>query len=279
MLTKPRIVLLLLVTTWGAMLVAGKHAPPIGLTLWTMLGGALSASSANTLNMYIERERDLLMERTKNRPLPAGRLAPQHALIFGLVTGVLSFVVLTWGVNLLAAILATIGLLSYVFLYTWWLKPRSVHNTLAGGIAGATPPLVGWAAVTGNVDLSAMLLFAVIFFWELPHTWALATIRHDDYARSGILMMPVVKGLESTRRQSFIYSLLMVAASLGLYFTGALGLVYLVTAIVLGIGFMRSVWIYMREDGLEASRQLFRFSLLYLSALFLVMVLDTVLPW
>lgn len=277
-LTKPRIIVLLLVTTWAAMLVAARQAPPAGLTLLTMLGGALSAGSANTLNMYLERDRDQLMDRTRNRPLPSGRLAPVNALVFGIVLGVLSFVILAVGVNLVAALLATAGLLSYVFMYTWWLKPRSVHNTLAGGIAGAMPPLVGWAAITGRVDLAAVFLFAIVFFWELPHTWALATLRLDDYARAGFPMMPVVAGLPSTRRQSMFYSIIMVASSLGLYFTGTLGWLYLAAAVLLGGGFLYSAWRYLRDEGMGAAKLLFRYSTLYLAFLFFAMVVDAVLP-
>lgn len=277
LLMKPRIVFLLLVTTWAGMVVAGGKIPGAGITLLTMVGGGLSAGAANAFNMYIERDRDRLMERTSRRPLPAGRLSPRNALIFAFTAAAASVIILGFGVNWLAAALATAGLLAYVVLYTWWLKPSSVHNTFFGGIAGAMPPAVGWAAVAGSLDTAALLLFAVIFFWQLPHTWALAVWRLDDYSRAGFPMMPVVAGVESTRRQSMVYTLLMVASSLGLYFTGALGWLYLAAAVALGAGFIAGTVKFMTDDDPRAASGLFKYSTIYLFALYVVMVADALM--
>lgn len=276
-LMKPRIVFLLLVTTWAGMVVAGGKIPGALLTLLTMVGGGLSAGAANAFNMYIERESDRLMERTSRRPLPSGRLAPRNALIFASTAMAASIVILGFGVNWPAAILATLGLLAYVLLYTWWLKPSSVHNTFFGGIAGAMPPVVGWAAVTGTVDVGALLLFAVIFFWQLPHTWALAVWRLDDYSKAAFPMMPVVVGIDSTRRQSMAYAILMVISSLGLFFTGTLGWIYLVAATALGVGFIAGTIKFMTDDSPAAAAGLFKYSTIYLFVLYMAMVADALI--
>ena len=203
-LTKPRVISLLLVTTAATMFVADS-SPPIGLVLATLLGGYLAAGGAGAINHFIERDIDARMSRTSRRPLPSGRVAPRQALWFGIVLGALSFALFAVAVNMTAAWLAMAGLLGYVFVYTMWLKPRTTQNIVIGGAAGAVPPLVGWAAATGGLEPSAFYLFAIVFYWTPPHFWALALLIKDEYARTGIPMLPVVDGETETRRQILLY--------------------------------------------------------------------------
>ena len=209
LLTKPRIVVLLLITGFAAMWVAAGGPPPPGVTVVTMVGLAMSCGAANAINMWYDRDIDAIMTRTQRRPLPAGRLTPAQALRFGVVTGVLSFLVLLT-VNLLTALLATAGLLFYVLVYTMWLKRSTVHNIVIGGAAGAAPPLVGWAAVTGRLDWAALVMFLVVFVWTPPHFWALALFRGEDYERAGVPMLPVVRGERAAKWQILFYSLLLI---------------------------------------------------------------------
>jgi heme o synthase len=276
LLTKPRIIELLLVTTVPTMFIAARGVPSAWLMAATLFGGALSAASANVLNCYLDRDIDALMRRTARRPLPAHRVEPADALRFGLVLGVAGFVWLWATVNLLSAALATAAILFYVFVYTIGLKRRSTQNIVIGGAAGAVPVLVGWSAVTGRVDLPALVLFAIIFYWTPPHFWALSLRYKDDYAAAGVPMLPVVRGARETSTQILYYTVLLVAVTLLLYPAGRMGALYLAAAVVLGGAF---IWraLELRRDltGGRAIR-LFSFSNTYLALLFFAMAVDAV---
>ncbi|MBI4277612.1 MAG: protoheme IX farnesyltransferase [Armatimonadetes bacterium] len=273
-LTKPRIVVLLLLTAFAAMWMASRGAPERGLALATLLGGALAAGSANAVNCYLDRDIDALMARTRTRPLPAGRVRPERALAFGIVLGMASFGILAGRVNLLSAILAQFALLFYVAVYTRWLKRSTPWNIVVGGAAGAIPPVVGWAAVTGRIDLAAVALFAIIFLWTPPHFWALALMRVDEYRRAGIPMLPVVKGEESTRRQIVAYSWVLVAVTLSLTPLRVTGSTYLVAALLLGAGFIARAREAQSDPSPRTARRLFGFSMVYLALLFVAMAVD-----
>jgi heme o synthase len=273
-LAKPRIIPLLLVTALGGMMMAERGWPSTGLVVLTLLGGALAAAGAGAINCWIDRDLDGEMLRTRRRPLPDGRIAPGHALLFGIVLGLAAFVLLAFWVNVLAATLAISGLLFYVFVYTLWLKRSTVQNIVIGGAAGAVPPVVGWAAVTHRVDLTAIYLFAVIFLWTPPHFWALALRLKADYARAQVPMLPVVRGEAAARRQILLYTLLLVAVTLMVVVTGALGLLYLAGAVLLGGGFIGLALVNLRSRRQRWSRLLFDYSIAYLGLLFAVMVAD-----
>jgi heme o synthase len=276
LLTKPRIIELLLVTTVPTMFIAARGVPSPWLMAATLFGGALSAASANVLNCYLDRDIDALMRRTARRPLPAHRVEPGDALRFGLVLGVAGFVWLWATVNLLSAVLATSAILFYVFVYTIGLKRRSTQNIVIGGAAGAVPVLVGWSAVTGRVDLPALVLFAIIFYWTPPHFWALSLRYKDDYAAAGVPMLPVVRGAKETSTQILYYTVLLVAVTLLLYPAGRMGALYLAAAVALGGAFIwRALELRRDLDGRRAIR-LFSFSNTYLALLFGAMALDAV---
>jgi heme o synthase len=274
-LTKPRVISLLLVTTAATMFVADP-SPPVGVLLATLVGGYLAAGGAGAINHYIERDIDARMSRTSRRPLPSGRIEPRNALAFGIVLGLASFVLFALAVNLTAALLALAGLLGYVFVYTLWLKPRTTQNIVIGGAAGAVPPLVGWAAAAGSLDPSAFYLFAIVFYWTPPHFWALALLMKDDYARTGIPMLPVVDGEAETRRQVLLYGWLLAAITALPLAGGLFGAIYGVAALVLGAVFLGlCVRLYRRADRRSAAL-LFHYSLLYLALLFAAMAIDKV---
>ena len=273
-LTKPRIVVLLLITTLAPMVVAADGWPGWGLVLATLLGGALAAGGGNALNCYLDRDIDALMGRTGWRPLPSGTLAPEAALRFGLALAVGSFVVLAVWVNLLAAVLAQVGLLCYVFVYTRWLKRTTPSNIVIGGAAGAVPPLVGWAAVTGDLGLLPAYLFAIIFFWTPPHFWALALLIRAEYEKAGVPMLPIVRGEAETRRQILLYSLLLVAVSVVLFSFRLTGLAYLGAALVLGALFIYYAVRLLHEATRAAALRLYKYSLLYLALIFAAVVVD-----
>jgi protoheme IX farnesyltransferase len=277
-LTKPWIIVLLLITTFAAMLIAQRGLPPLPLVFFALLGGALSASSANAINCYIDRDIDVIMNRTKNRPVPAQRIDADHALAFGLITGVLSFVVLAVGVNLLSAVLATIGLLYYVFVYTGYLKRSTMHNVVIGGVAGAIPPLVGYAAVANRVDAVALFMFLIIFYWSPPHTWALALLIRNDYERAGVPMLPVVVGEAETRRQIVLYVLQLMAITLVMFALQMMGWIYFIGALVLNAVFLwRAIKLArLPETDKALARRLYKFSQSYLALLFLFMVIDKI---
>jgi protoheme IX farnesyltransferase len=273
-LAKPRIIPLLLITALGGMMMAERGWPSTGLVALTLLGGAMAAAGAGAINCWIDRDLDREMFRTRRRPLPDGRIAPSHALLFGVVLGLAAFVLLAFWVNVLAATLAISGLLFYVFIYTLWLKRWTVQNIVIGGAAGAVPPVVGWAAVTHRVDLTAIYLFAVIFLWTPPHFWALALRLRGDYARAQLPMLPVVRGEAVARRQILVYTLVLVAVTLAVVVTGALGSLYLAGAAVLGGAFIALALVNLRSRRARWSRWLFDYSIAYLGLLFAVMVAD-----
>jgi len=273
-LAKPRIIPLLLITALGGMMMAERGWPSTGLVLLTLAGGALAAAGAGAINCWIDRDLDGAMLRTRRRPLPDGRIAPSHALLFGIALGLAAFILLAFWVNVLAATLAISGLLFYVFVYTLWLKRWTVQNIVIGGAAGAVPPVVGWAAVTHRVDLTAIYLFAVIFLWTPPHFWALALRLQGDYARAQVPMLPVVRGEAAARRQILVYTVILVGVTLAVVVTGALGLLYLGGAVVLGGAFIALALVNLRSRRQRWSRLLFDYSIAYLGLLFAVMVAD-----
>ncbi len=273
-LTKPRIIVLLLWTTVTTMIVAKPVGLALSTVLWTCLGGYLSAGGAGAINHYIDRKVDARMERTSGRPLVDGRIEPLHGLIFGITLGTLAVVQLSLTVGVLAALLALGGLLGYVFIYTAWLKPRTPHNIVIGGAAGAMPPLVGWAAATGGLAPEALYPFAIVFLWTPPHFWALALLISDDYKRTGVPMLPVVKGPEQTRRQILIYSVILVALSIMPALTGMLGAFYLASAAVLGAGFVGLAAVLWLDPSRAAALRLYLGSLAYLALLFAAMAID-----
>jgi protoheme IX farnesyltransferase len=273
-LTKPRIISLLLVTTVPTMIVANKGMPSLGLIVLTLIGGTLAAAGANTINCYIDRDIDRVMIRTRGRPLASGAIEPERALLFGLALGVASFLLLAITVNLISAGLALGALAFYVFVYTIWLKRSTAQNIVIGGAAGAMPPLVGWAAVTGSLGWPALLLFGIIFLWTPPHFWALALLYRKDYARAGVPMLPVVSGEAETARQIVLYSVLLIASSLALVPLAGMGLLYLVSALVLGGVFVTLAVRLWSEPTPKACRSLFAYSLLYLALLYVAMGVD-----
>ena len=277
-LAKPRIIFLLLLTTLAAMIMAAHGVPPLEITLFTLLGGGLAAGSAGAFNCVIDRDIDRLMARTATRPVAAGRIAPLPALIFASVLGAIAFAMLYLLVNPLTAWLSFAGNAYYVLVYTLWLKRSTVLNIVIGGAAGAVPPLVGWAAVTGHIGWPAVGLFAVIFLWTPPHFWALALMTNTDYARANVPMLPNVRGVARTKTEIFVYSALLVAASLALTPLGIFGYWYFVPALVLGGVFMWDAWKLARGGPVKpAARALFKYSLLYLALISVAMVLDSVI--
>ena len=267
-LTKPRIVLLLLITTVPAMLLAAEGLPSPWLILATLVGGAIAAGSANAINMYLDRDIDAIMRRTRQRPLPAHAIAPERALRFGFVLGAIAFYFLAVTVNVLAAVLALSAIAFYVFVYTMWLKRTTSQNIVIGGAAGAVPALVGWAAVTGTLAWPAVVLFAIVFVWTPPHFWALAMRFSGDYAAAGVPMLPVVRGESETRRQILLYSLVLFATTLLLVPVGDMGPVYTGAAVLLGGSFVYRSLLVWRSGDEARTRRLFSFSILYLAGLF-----------
>jgi protoheme IX farnesyltransferase len=271
-LTKPKVQSLLLLTTICSMEIAGD--PSIGLIALTVVGGYLSAGGAGAVNHWYDRDIDAQMPRTANRPVPSGRVAPRAALIYGIVLAALSFVLLTTTVNLLAASLALAGFVGYVFVYTMWLKRLTPQNIVIGGAAGAFPPLVGWAAVTGGLGGMPIYLFAIVFFWTPPHFWALSLLMKKEYERVGVPMLPVVRGEDETRRQILLYSFLLYAVTQLPFCAGGLGAVYLASSIPLGAMFIGGAYLLLRRADRRSALRLYLFSLLYLALLFVSMVLD-----
>ena len=271
-LTKPKVQSLLLLTTITTMLVAGR--PSVVLILLTCLGGYLSAGGAGAVNHWFDRDIDAQMSRTATRPIPAGRVSGAAALTFGCALAALSFAELSLAVNLLAATLSFVGFLGYVLVYTVWLKRRTPQNIVIGGAAGAIPPLVGWAAVTGSVSGLAVLLFFIVFFWTPPHFWALSLLMKGEYEKVGVPMLPVARGEQETRRQILLYTVLLYAVTQLPFCAGGFGAVYLAASLLLGLGFIGgAIRLYRRADR-RSALQLYLFSLAYLALLFSAMVLD-----
>jgi len=276
-LTKPRIIELLLVTTLPTMVVAARGLPPVWLMAATLLGGTLAAAGANAVNMYVDRDIDAIMRRTRGRPLVTGELEPHQALVFAVALEALAFVELWFLVNPLSAVLALSATLFYVFVYTLWLKRTSTQNIVIGGAAGAVPVLVGWAAVTGSLGLAPVVLFAVIFLWTPPHFWALAIRYREDYAAADVPMLPAVAPLRVTARRVMGYTLALWACSLLFAAVGDMGLLYLGAAVVLGAVFVFQAWWLQRDSSAERAMRLFSYSITYVTLLFSAMALDQLL--
>jgi len=273
-LMKPRIIVLLLITTVPAMVLAEARLPSLWLVLATLFGGTLAAGSANSINCYIDRDVDLLMRRTRKRPVPSHKVTPDQALVFGFVLGTISFYFLAITVNVMAAELAVSAIVFYVFVYTLWLKRSTDQNIVIGGAAGAMPALIGWAAVTGHIAMPAVMLFAIIFVWTPPHFWALAMKYENDYAAAGIPMMPVVRGREETTTQILIYSLGLFLVTMLMYPVGHMGQIYLASAVTLGGIFVFKALRLKRSQGQADAWKLFKYSILYLALLFTAVAVD-----
>lgn len=275
-LSKPLIVGLLLITTYGGLVIGGKAWPSFSLTVWTLLGGALAAGGSSALNQYIDRELDRHMQRTAKRPLAEGRLTDAEGLAFGLGMSLVSYYVLVCFVNGLAALLSLAGIIYYVIVYSLWLKKATVQNIVIGGGAGAIPPLVGYAAATGYLDWTALILFAIIFMWTPPHFWALAIVRMKDYERAGVPMLPVVRGELETRRQIFIYTLELIAVTLLLPILQLAGIVYLISSLVLGGALIYAAWAVWKQGGNKVAWRMYKWSSTYLVFIFLAIMIDAV---
>ncbi len=273
-LTKPNVMSLLLFTTLAAMMMAAGGFPSFALVLWTMFGGALAAASSASINMYWDRDLDAQMSRTRRRPIPSGRIPARNALYFGLVLGAAAFIVLWLAVNPLAAMLSTAGIIYYVVIYTMWLKRTTPQNIVIGGAAGSIPPLVGWAAVTHHLDLTAYLLFLIVFVWTPPHFWSLALMKKDEYARVGLPMMPSVYGEAVTKRQILIYTLVLIALTISMVPLHLMGVRYLLMALVLDALFLAGALWVMATGTKRSEGMMYRFSMLYLALLFSAMVID-----
>jgi protoheme IX farnesyltransferase len=277
-LTKPRIIELLLVTTVPAMILAARGIPRLDLVAWTLIGGSLAAGSANAINQYLERDIDGLMSRTRRRPLPAHVVDPENALLFGLALGVVAFAELALLVNLLSAFLALLAIAFYVVVYTILLKRSTPQNIVIGGAAGSLPPVIGWAAVSGDITLPSLILFAIVFYWTPPHFWALSLRLARDYRAAGVPMLPVVRGVPETTRQIALYSILLVALTLVFFAVAGMGLLYLAGALLLGSLFLAQAFAMWREGTERRAVALYRYSITYLTALFALMAVDVLLP-
>jgi protoheme IX farnesyltransferase len=275
-LTKPRIVLLLLITTVPSMILAARGFPSVWLILATLIGGTMSAGGANAINQFVDRDIDGVMTRTRRRPLPSHAIRPRNALAFGIGLGLAGFGWLLMTVNLPAALLSAGALAFYVFVYTMWLKRSSPQNIVIGGAAGAAPALVGWAAVTGRVAWPAVVLFLIIFLWTPPHFWALSLRYRRDYQAAGVPMLPVVAGVEATTRSILLYSVVLVAGTLVLWPVAHTGLLYPVAAVILGALFLGRAWHLRAARSVAAAMGLFRYSIAYLAMLFAAVALDTI---
>jgi protoheme IX farnesyltransferase len=273
-LTKPRIIELLLVTTLPSMIVAARGFPSMTLVIWTLVGGTLAAGGANAINCYVDRDIDEVMPRTRKRPLPMHRIAPVNALIFGAILGIIAFLQLWATVNLLSAVLAETALFFYVFVYTIALKRTTPQNIVIGGAAGAVPALVGWSAVTGRVELPALILFGIIFYWTPPHFWALSMRYERDYAAAKVPMMPVVYGRRETTKHMVLYCFLLLAMCLAFFSVAKMGLIYLIAAIALnGILIGWALKLHQKPTT-RSAWGMFRFSIYYLALLFFAMAVD-----
>jgi heme o synthase len=276
-LTKPIVVALLLVTTYAGMVIGAKAWPSWEMTFWVMLGGFMAAGGSGAINQFIDRYDDIKMQRTQKRPIPSGRLTPGEGLAFGVAMALTSFYIMAIFINLLSALLTLAGIIYYVLLYSIFLKKASVQNIVIGGGAGAIPPLVGWAAATGSLNIPSLFLFAVVFMWTPPHFWALAIVRRKDYARAGVPMMPVVRGEKETRTQIFIYTIELVALTLFLPLFGLGGSIYFVAALVLGGALLYSAWKVWQKGGNKLAWNMYRHSSMYLAFLFVALMVDALI--
>ncbi len=277
MLTKPIVVVLLLVTTYAGMVIGAKAWPSLSLTFWTLLGGFMAAGGSGAINQFIDRKDDQKMQRTQKRPIPSGRLTPGEGLAFGVGMALVSFFLMVAFVNFLAALLSLAGIIYYVLIYSIFLKKTTVQNIVIGGGAGAIPPLVGWAAATGSLNLPSLFLFAVVFMWTPPHFWALALVRRNDYARAGVPMLPVVRGEQETRWQIFVYTLELVGLTLFLPLFGLGGSIYFIGAFMLGGWLLYSAWKVWKQGGNKLAWKMYRYSSMYLAFIFIVLMVDALL--
>jgi len=278
-LTKPRIIELLLVTTVPTMVVANNGLPSLWLMVATVAGGTLAAGGANAVNMYVDRDIDAIMKRTRNRPLVTGVLEPRNALIFAVTIETMAFVWLWAFVNLLSAVLAVAACLFYVFVYTLWLKRTSSSNIVIGGAAGAAPVLIGWSAVTGQLSWAPVVLFGVMFFWTPPHFWALAIRYKDDYAAADVPMLPSVATLHTTAVRILSYTVVVWALSLVFTPVAGMGLIYTASAAVLGAGFVWLGVVVLRTESSKAAMRLFTYSITYITLLFAAMAIDVLVRY
>ncbi|MDG2312458.1 MAG: heme o synthase [Alphaproteobacteria bacterium] len=274
-LLKPRVMSLVVFTGFAGLIVAPGELPP-SLAVLAVICIAVSAGAAGAINMWYERDIDALMERTKDRPIPAGKISPNKALIFGILLNILPVIVMGYLLNWVAAALLAFAAGFYIFIYTIWLKRRTPHNIVIGGAAGAIPPMIGWAAVTGSITLDSIVLFLIIFMWTPPHFWALALYREGDYAKAGVPMLPVVSGASETRRQILIYTLLLLPLTFAPLILGTAGLIYGITAGILGAYFFWLTIKIIRSQNDKSARRLFGFSIIYLFALFAALIIEQV---
>lgn len=275
-LTKPKIISLLLVTAAGGMFLAEQGVPSLLTLAWVWIGGALASGGANAINQHLDRDIDREMRRTQSRPVAGARVSPRYALAFGIGLNVAAFVLLTALVNPLAAILTLSASLFYVFVYTMWLKRTTPNNIVIGGAAGAVPPMVGWAAVTGGLDLPAVYLFAIIFFWTPPHFWALSLLIQTDYEQAGVPMLPVVSSRRQTTLHVLLYSIALTGLTLMFALLPAMGVIYLAAAAALGAPFIFLAWRLWREDSRSRAKAAYLYSLAYLALLFAAIMVDSV---
>tara|TARA_B100000745_G_scaffold290044_1_gene228628 strand:- start:490 stop:1413 length:924 start_codon:yes stop_codon:yes gene_type:complete len=277
-LTKPPIILLLLITAAGGMVLAAQGLPSLPLLGIVWIGGALASAGANAINHQIDRDIDLIMTRTSKRPVASQRITPGKALAFGIILNVVAFLVLVTWVNLLAALLTLSATLFYVFIYTLWLKRSTPQNIVIGGAAGSIPPLVGWAAVTGGIDLPAVYLFTIVFFWTPPHFWALSLLIQEDYEKARIPMLPVVATRDYTTLNVFLYTIVLVGITLAFAYSTSVHGIYLCSALILGGMFLVLSWRLKRSSTRKLARTVYLFSLLYLALLFVAIMVDTMVP-
>lgn len=274
-LTKPGILRLLVVTAFCTMLVAARGLPDLWLVFWTVLGTVMVCGSANAFNMVWDRDIDPVMERTKDRPIPSGRVAPKHAAIFAGLLGLAAVGVLAYFVNPLAALMGICGHAYYVLVYTMWLKRRTPHNIVIGGGAGAFPALIGWAAVTGDLSLTAWIIFAIVFLWTPPHFWALALYKDVEYHKADVPMMPVVRGKRVTKFQMLLYTMMLLGATTLLAVVGMMGIIYLAASVLLGAGFAYCCIRTAFDSSDRWAKRTFAYSILYLALLFGAMSVDS----
>ena len=282
-LTKPKIISLLLITAAGGMFLAQQGVPPLDQLLWVWLGGALASGGANAINHHLDRDIDREMRRTRRRPVAGRRVAPRYALAFGIALNAAAFVLLAtliqpWPAGLLAAGLTLFASLFYVFVYTLWLKRSTPSNIVIGGAAGAIPPVVGWAAVTGGVDLPAAYLFAIVFFWTPPHFWALSLLIQADYEQAGVPMLPVVSSRRQTAMHIFLYAVALVGLTLMFGILPQVGIIYTAAAALLGVPFIALAWRLWRQDTRARAKAAYLYSLAYLALLFIAIMADSVAP-
>lgn len=281
-LSKPKIISLLLLTALGGMFLGERGFPDILIVFHVLLGGTLASAGANAINQYLDRDIDAQMIRTQKRPIISGRIKPAHAWIFGVFLNLVAFVWLMFAVNIIAALLTLSATLFYVFVYTIFLKRSSTQNIVIGGAAGSIPPVVGWVAVTGELAWPALFLFAIVFFWTPPHFWALALLIKDDYEKVNIPMLPVVKGVTSTKRAIFIYTLVMFFITTTFWVASyffmpeLLGWIYLIGSLVLSGGFVFFAWRLLQKVDIDGAKTLYLYSLLYLALVYVLLMVDSI---